>query len=103
MKGSGEKVAANRILRPCKVAEEKGPAREAGRPEREIAQSDVAGKSDQLESFSRCKRIDNLSHVVPGWGCCKCHVYNSYGRKVCKSCGHVPCYPPSEGASDEEA
>ncbi len=42
----------------------------------------------------RCKRIDNLSHVAPGWGCCKCHVYNGYQRETCKVCGHVPCYPP---------
>ena len=46
-----------------------------------------------LDEWQRCKRIDNLSHVMPGWGCCRCHVYNSYDRKVCKGCGHVPCYP----------
>ena len=67
-----------------------------------------------LDEWQRCKRIDNLSHVMPGWGCCEgersewgrggagrpevpaggqCHVYNSYDRTVCKGCGHVPCYP----------
>ena len=46
--------------------------------------------------FDRCKRIDDLSHVVPGWGCCHCSAYNNYARAVCKNCGHVPCYPPKE-------
>lgn len=42
---------------------------------------------------ARCKRLDNLSHVIPGWGCCKCRAYNSYQRETCKGCGHIPCYP----------
>jgi hypothetical protein len=58
--------------------------------------------TDQSEFFDRCKRIDNMSNVVPGWGCCKCHVYNNYGRKVCKQCGHIPCYPPKGEVSDDK-
>jgi len=58
--------------------------------------------TDQPEPFDRCRRIDNMSHVVPGWGCCKCHGYNDYGRKACKFCGHIPCYPPKEGVADDK-
>jgi hypothetical protein len=51
----------------------------------------------------RCKRIDNLSHVVPGWGCCKCNVYNSYQRETCKICGHISCYPQKVSGPDKMA
>ena len=61
---------------------------------------DCSQRGSLSMNHQRCKRIDNLPHVIPGWGCCKCHVYNSYGRKVCKSCGHVPCYPPPEETAD---
>jgi len=48
----------------------------------------VSGKQQE-----GCKRLDNIPHAVPGWGCCQCHIYNNYARKFCKNCGHVPCYP----------
>lgn len=27
------------------------------------------------------------NHVAPGWGCCRCHIYNGMQRMACKSCG----------------
>jgi NTP pyrophosphatase (non-canonical NTP hydrolase) len=30
-------------------------------------------------------------HVMPGWGCCKCRVYNNVDRPVCKNCQHPRC------------
>lgn len=36
-----------------------------------------------------CKFI-TTDCIVPGWGCCKCKVYNGLQRKECKRCGHVP-------------
>jgi len=30
-------------------------------------------------------------HVMPGWGCCQCRVYNSMMRAVCKNCRHTRC------------
>jgi hypothetical protein len=98
MKGLG-KVAQDRVLRACKVTKEKGRAREAELGRKEIDRSMEFGLASQERSFTRCKRIDDIPHVVPGWGCCQCHVYNNYDRKVCKNCGHVPCYPTSEGGS----
>jgi hypothetical protein len=32
------------------------------------------------------------THVVPGWGCCRCRVYNGYQRDNCRACGHPACY-----------
>ena len=48
----------------------------------------------ETKVFERCKRIDDIPNVVPGWGCCRCSAYNNYARPSCKNCGHVPCYPP---------
>ena len=39
----------------------------------------------------KCKHVRS-NFVVPGWGCCKCHIYNGYQRDVCRGCGHPPCY-----------
>lgn len=43
----------------------------------------------------KCTHI-NAPHVMPGWGCCKCRVYNGYQRTSCKRCGHIPCYEHNE-------
>ena len=42
-------------------------------------------------SKEKCDKIDH-PNLMPGWGCCKCRVYNGIQRHVCKSCGHVPCF-----------
>lgn len=31
--------------------------------------------------------------VMPGWGCCRCRVYNGMQRTICKSCGLEPHEP----------
>jgi hypothetical protein len=101
MKGLGGKVACDHGSRACKVTKEKGRARESEQGRKEIDKS-VLSISDfwGLDKHPvRCKRIDDIPHCMPGWGCCKCHGYNSYGRKVCKHCGHAPCYPKAEGGS----
>jgi hypothetical protein len=28
------------------------------------------------------------SHVLPGWGCCRCRQYNGLQRHSCRACGH---------------
>lgn len=33
----------------------------------------------------------NSEFVMPGWGCCRCRVYNGLQRSHCKSCGHERC------------
>lgn len=33
------------------------------------------------------------SSVAPGYGCCRCHVYNGLQRVQCKSCGESHCVP----------
>lgn len=50
-----------------------------------------------------CRHVRG-SQVVPGWGCCKCNVYNGYQREACRNCGHPPCYPTGgrEGREAEE-
>lgn len=35
-----------------------------------------------------CKPFLDMPGLYPGWGCCKCQVYNNIMRDVCKSCGH---------------
>lgn len=42
--------------------------------------------------IEKCKRIDKLPHLIPGWGCCQCHHYNGYQRVACRFCGHSFCY-----------
>ena len=48
-----------------------------------------------------CMHVRSL-HVIPGWGCCRCRVYNGYHRETCRSCGHPPCYS-TDGELGEEA
>lgn len=36
--------------------------------------------------------LDILS-IMPGWGCCKCHIYNGLHRATCKNCDAAPCKP----------
>jgi hypothetical protein len=133
MKGLGGKVASDRVLRACKVTKEKGRAREVEQGRKEIDRSLEFGLvSQERLSASRsafvkltgkrgssqpvpailvtdgkqvagCKRIDDIPQLIPGWGCCQCQVYNSYERKVCKCCGHVPCYQSLKGVLDEES
>ena len=98
MKGLG-KVAQDRVLRACKVTKEKGRARESALGRKEIDRSMEFGLASQERSFTRCKRIAETPHLMPGWGCCRCRVYNGLERRSCKNCGHVPCYPTSEGGS----
>ena len=45
--------------------------------------------NDKLELSCKCKKLETL-HVAPGWGCCKCRVYNDESRAACKHCGHEP-------------
>jgi len=35
-------------------------------------------------------RFVQSSHVLPGWGCCRCQTYNGLQRTECRSCGHEP-------------
>lgn len=37
-----------------------------------------------------CLYIED-THVLPGWSCCQCHLYNGLQRGFCKTCGHVRC------------
>jgi hypothetical protein len=39
-----------------------------------------------------CKYLDS-PYILPGWGCCNCHLYNGIGRVVCRGCGKPPCTP----------
>lgn len=34
---------------------------------------------------------EDLSGVMPGWGCCKCRIYNGKQRTECRGCGHTRC------------
>jgi hypothetical protein len=49
-----------------------------------------------------CRHVRG-SHVFPGWGCCKCSVYNGYQREACRNCGHPPCYPTDTREGREAA
>lgn len=40
-----------------------------------------------------CEAIDDPL-LMPGWGCCKCRVYNGVQRTECKSCSHKRCDKP---------
>jgi rRNA maturation endonuclease Nob1 len=50
---------------------------------------------------SKCVHIRG-KHVVPGWGCHVCKVYNGYQHQVCKNCGHSPCFS-TRGKEGREA
>mgnify|MGYP001239086435 CR=1 FL=1 len=39
-----------------------------------------------------CQYIDS-EYIVPGWGCCQCHLYNGMQRTACRGCGRPPCAP----------
>jgi hypothetical protein len=57
--------------------------------------------SSKIEVETRCRHVRG-SHVVPGWGCCRCSCYNGYQRGQCRNCGHAPCYS-TEGREGREA
>jgi hypothetical protein len=48
-----------------------------------------------------CQHLRN-DHVVPGWICCKCRIYNGYQREVCRNCHHAACYE-TKSAKGKEA
>lgn len=48
------------------------------------------------EKLERCKELSDLTYVAPGWGCCKCRIYNGAVRRSCRNCGHEPCLEPAE-------
>ena len=37
-----------------------------------------------------CQYVET-DHVMPGWGCCQCALYNGAWRQFCKSCKHPVC------------
>lgn len=40
-----------------------------------------------MPSTCKCEYVGS-KHVLPGWGCCQCRVYNGLQRTECKNCGH---------------
>ena len=47
----------------------------------------------------KCTKI-NHPNLQPGFGCCKCKVYNGDQRTHCKNCDHPRC--DNIAASDKE-
>lgn len=43
-----------------------------------------------MNSKDKCIAIDH-PNVMPGWGCCQCHLYNGEQRTECKGCKHPRC------------
>ena len=43
-----------------------------------------------------CRLFEGSDHVLPGWVCCGCRIYNGAQRPECKNCGHVYCGPKFE-------
>lgn len=39
-----------------------------------------------------CKYVDSV-YIVPGWGCCRCRIYNGMQRTTCRNCGAERCEP----------
>jgi hypothetical protein len=37
-----------------------------------------------------CEAI-NSPHILPGWVCCQCRIYNGPQRAECKHCGRTHC------------
>ena len=52
---------------------------------------DIRRGARKLQKMMRCSHVRG-SHVVPGWGCCRCRGYNGYQRSHCRVCGHPSCY-----------
>jgi hypothetical protein len=59
------------------------------------------GEKMTIHESATCFHVRG-SHVVPGWGCCCCRVYNGYQRSNCRACSHQACYP-TDGLLGEEA
>jgi len=53
-------------------------------------------------TYAKCIHVRG-SHVVPGWGCCRCRCYNGYQRATCRSCGHPCCYDTKSREGREAA
>lgn len=44
-----------------------------------------------------CVPIVGNPHIMDGWGCCRCRVYNGLHRDQCKNCGVPHCDIEVEG------
>lgn len=62
----------------------------------------VLEAAEKDPEYVGCKRVQGRT-VAPGWGCCKCRVYNGLGRATCKKCEHPCCglNPISKESPDE--
>jgi hypothetical protein len=48
-------------------------------------------RGDKHEHPDQCQKIDDIIGLAPGWGCCRCTIYNGLQRPRCKLCGHNRC------------
>jgi hypothetical protein len=67
-----------------------------------LAGADEVPVEQDFEGFIHCRHV-RATHVVPGWGCCRCRCYNGYQRQVCRNCGHPRCYDTSGELGREAA
>lgn len=52
--------------------------------------------------YKTCERIGgtpDAPSLAPGWGCCKCRIYNGDWRPFCKRCEHPYCGPAAKKES----
>ena len=49
-------------------------------------------KPEDKDGEKKCQLLLDLPNIAPGWGCCKCRVYNGIMRDKCKMCKHEPCH-----------
>lgn len=48
-------------------------------------------RGDDHEHPPRCQTLIDVPGLMPGWGCCRCTIYNGEQRPRCKLCGHNRC------------
>lgn len=59
---------------------------------RKNALGDVAcGECLRERPRFKCEAVGG-PHLMPGWACCRCNVYNGEQRTACKNCHHEKCF-----------
>lgn len=50
----------------------------------------VVFSEEGLAAMCNCVKT---KHIVAGWGCCACRIYNGLQRSTCRSCTRERCHP----------
>jgi hypothetical protein len=66
----------------------------------DIKADEARESSPAPEKVEHCLFMPETKHVMAGWACGDCRVYNGVWRKTCKQCLHPCCVDIPQDAID---